>query len=320
MKVYFWGSRGSLPASVNAEMVERKLFEAVSASRTQPLESDEAVREFIRKKIPFSVRGSYGGNTSCVEIKGADDYVLCDAGTGLRDFGNYYMKAAAKKEDSSKVFHILISHPHWDHIQGFPFFVPAYVPGHHVRIYGCHDDLEDAFIKQQSPPFFPVPLQAMQADISFHSLKPGITYDIAGMKVLTIEQNHPGRSYGYRFSYGGKVIVYSTDAEHAEDSLEEQSRFVDFSRGADVLIFDAQYNFLETIDMKENWGHSSNIKAVEMAVDAGVKKLCLFHSEHSCNDENLDRFLNDTRDYLAIHADSSPLQIFLAYDGLELDA
>lgn len=320
MNILIWGARGSLPASVNAEMVERKVMEAVKSSRIEVPVSDEALMDFIRKELPFAMRGSYGGNTSCMEIKGARDYILCDAGTGLRDFGNCYMKSAAQNENGSKVFHILISHPHWDHIQGFPFFVPAYLPGNQVRIYGCHDDLEKAFILQQSAPFFPVSLHDMRADISFHRLKPGLSYDIAGIDVTAIEQNHPGRSYGYRFSHGGRVIVYSTDAEHKEDDPEEQRCFVDFSRGADILIFDAQYNFLDTIDMKENWGHSSNIKAVEIAVDAGVKKLCLFHSEHTWDDETLDRFLSDTRNYLSLHAASSPLRIFLAYDGMQMEA
>ncbi len=320
MHVYFWGTRGSLPASITTETIETKIFKAIQMSRSYMLDTDEAINNFIRTELPFAVRTSYGGNTSCVEIRGQEEYVLCDAGTGLRDFGNDYMKTKMTgRENLSNVFHLFISHLHWDHIQGFPFFVPAFVPGHHVHIYGYHADLEKTFIHQQNAPSFPVPLSAMKADISFHVMEPGVDYEIAGMNVTGIKQNHPGDSYGYCFTKSGKKIVYSTDAEHKEDAEDDDYEFIKFFVNADLLIFDAQYRLLDAVDTKENWGHSSNLVGVELAVRAGVKRLCLFHSEHTYNDESLDRFLNDTRKYLKILDKSSPLEIHLAYDGMEMD-
>ena len=320
MRVYFWGTRGSLPASITSGAIEAKIVKAIRASRARALETDEAVEAFVHNELPFPVRASYGGNTSCVELGGADEYVLCDAGTGLRDFAFAYMKAkAGGQQNLPKVFHLLMSHPHWDHLQGFPFFTPAYLPGHRIHIYGGHADLESIFVRQQSEPCFPVPLAAMRADIRFHTLETGSEYDIAGMKVTCIRQNHPGDSYGYRFQKDGRIVVYSTDSEHKAGGREEHDRFLAFFSNADLLIFDAQYSFLDAVDTKENWGHSSNLLGVEMAVAAGVGRLCLFHNEHTFDDDALDRFLEDTRAYLKILDGSSRLKIDLAYDGLDIE-
>ncbi|MBN1662767.1 MAG: MBL fold metallo-hydrolase [Deltaproteobacteria bacterium] len=320
MQVRFWGSRGSLPASITNKMIEAKILKAVQASRSFELETDEAIKTFIQNELPFAVRGGYGGNTSCVELSNAGGYILCDAGTGLRDFGNQYMKAKiAGQSKMSNIFHLFISHLHWDHIQGFPFFTPAFITGNQVHIYGLHADMEKAFINQQNAPSFPVPLQAMGADISFHVLDPGSSYHVAGMNVTGMKQNHPGDSYGYCFQQDGKKVVYSTDSEHKENAWDDHYEFIEFFKNADLLIFDAQYSFLDAVDTKENWGHSSNLLAVELAVRAGVQRLCLFHHEHTFDDEALDQVLSDTCKYHKLHDSSCPLSIYLAYDGLKID-
>lgn len=317
MQIHFWGTRGSLPAPATAEGIESKIFRAIRASQDRRLETDEAIQTFIRRELPFCVRESYGGNTSCVQILNEGEYVLCDAGTGLRDFGNAYMKALTSgKENLPKIFHIFMSHLHWDHIQGFPFFTPAYLPGNQVHIYGYHQDIRESFENQQKEPFFPVPLSAMQADISFHFLEEAKSYDIAGFQVTATKQRHPGDSYGYSFIKDGKKVVYSTDSEHQDDAKDEQYRFIDFFRNADLLIFDAQYNFLESVDAKANWGHSSNLLGVELGLRAGVRRLCLFHHEHTFDDETLDQFLSDTYAYQTILDKTSSMEISLSYDGL----
>ena len=317
MYAEFWGTRGSLPASMTARQVREKVFRAIRASRSHQIATDEAIGAFIERDLPFAVRGSYGSNTPCVEIGGQEEFVLCDAGTGLRDFGNAFLRSG--KGSSPAVFHLFLSHFHWDHIQGFPFFMPAYRPGNRIHIYGCHADIEAAFVNQQAALSFPVPFHALEAAISFHILEPARTYEIAGLSVRAIRQNHPGASYGYSFGQGGQKIVYSTDIEHGPDAQEEGHPIIDFFRGAELLIFDAQYSLAEVVGSKEAWGHSSNLVAVELAVSAGVKRLCLFHSEPTWDDEALDRFLAESREYLRIQAPSSPLLIDLAYDGLRIE-
>ncbi|MFA6034557.1 MAG: MBL fold metallo-hydrolase, partial [Myxococcota bacterium] len=279
------------------------------------LETEADIGRFIDSQLPFDVRGSFGGNTSCVEIIGADEHVICDAGTGLRDLGQSIVSSGS----TCGVFNIFISHPHWDHIQGFPFFMPAFAAGHRINIYGCHENLKGIFEMQQSGPMFPVPLAAMKAKISFIRLEPGRVYDLAGMTVKAARQNHPGDSYGYRFDFLGKRVVYSTDAEHFGDALEEGYYFNDFSKGADLLVYDAQYSLADAIVYKEHWGHSSNVVGVEQAVKAGVKRLCMYHGEHTRGDAEIEKMLQDTREYLKTFAPDSPLEIVQAYDGLMVE-
>lgn len=316
MKVYFWGSRGSLSVSLTANQVRSKIATAIRTIFHYKLHEDDDIEKFIDEKLPFAVRGSYGGNTSCVEIRGGEEFILCDAGTGLRDFGNNIL---ASGKGANKIYHIFLSHTHWDHIQGFPFFAPAYIPGNLINIYSFHSDFEHILRAQQQSTTFPVPLDCMQADKRFIHLEPDREYNIAGFIVSGIKQQHPGDSYGWCFKKEGKKIVYATDSEHQEDVWGDEKKVLNFFRHADLLIFDAQYSFLDSAHIKENWGHSSNILGVELAVAAGVSQLCLFHNEPLCDDEKLDKFLQNTRDYLAIYSESSHLKIDLAFDGLELD-
>ncbi len=314
MQVYFWGTRGSLPTSITYDTVADKIKKAITKSLGCDLGSEHKINAFI-DELPFSIRGCYGGNTSCVEIRGPDEFVICDAGSGIRNFGNHVLQL----NNPSKIFHIFISHLHWDHIHGFPFFVPAYIPGNRVNIYGFHPDLEYVFIKQQESPGFPVPFESMQADISFQVLDLSKDYEIAGLNVKGIQQNHPGDSFGYCFSKDGKKLVYSTDSEHKSEVYKDDYHFIDFFKDADILIYDAQYKLGETLSTKENWGHSNNLVGVELADRAGVKKVCFFHNEPAADDETLDKFLHDTRRYLTMSNKNSSMEIYVAHDGLILD-
>jgi len=320
MKIRFWGTRGSLPGSITEKTIKEKIDNALKKSLQYKLKDDSDIENFINEKLTFSERGTFGNNTSCVEIKDRDinskepkEYIICDAGSGLRDFGNSVLKSG-----KSGIFHIFITHLHWDHIQGFPFFIPAFIPGNTINIYGCHQDMEQAFIFQQSNRHFPFPLKEMKGNINFKILNPENEYNIAGFQIKIIKQNHPGVSYGYSFERDGKKVVYSTDAEHDKNAESNNYPFLDFFRNADLLIFDAQYILVHNMDLKKDWGHSSNIIGVELAVKAGVKKLCLFHNEHAYHDEILEQLLKDTRRYLKIRDASSSLKIELAYDGLEI--
>ena len=320
MKVVFWGTRGSLPCPLTAPDVTDKLARVLETAVEQGLNQKEGIRAFL-DSLPFALRGAYGGNTSCVQITDSQDFILCDAGSGLRDFGNAHVNAGGLK--SPACFHIFISHLHWDHLQGFPFFVPAYVPGNQVKIYGCHQELAQAFTTQMDYPSFPLPLGELGADISFEVLSPGREYEIAGFKVKAAPQNHPGKSYGYSFAKGGKKVVYSTDSEHNAETEGEAGFFQEFFAKAELLIFDAQYVFRDAVDAKLNWGHSSNIVGVELAAGAQVKHLCLFHHEPTYDDQMLDDLLQNTINYAAVHRKMSgnpyPLEVSMSYDRLEVE-
>jgi len=314
MQVRFWGTRGSLSASLQTEDIRKKIKAALMIAAQERFGPGSDTNAFIDNELPFWISGTYGTNTSCVEIRDGSDFILCDAGSGLRDFGNHLIRNPG--ENPPKDFHILISHLHWDHIQGFPFFIPSYSTGNRITFYGCHEDMKDAFSIQQSAPFFPVDFNDLGADTRFVKLIPGKIYEISGFRVTAKEQSHPGKSYAYRIERDGKTVVYSTDSEHKSETDEDSARVVEFFRDADLLIFDAQYSLADACTVKEDWGHSNNVIGMEFAQRAGVEHLCLYHNEPSSSDEDLDRFLEDTKKLAFLLDEGTPPRVSIAWDGM----
>lgn len=316
MQIKFWGVRGSAAPSNNAAKIRSKVVRAIQAALDAGLQDTDAVDAFV-DNLPFPIRGGYGSNTPCLEVMlEGDTFLLLDAGLGLRDFGvNHF---ATRSGAAGSIFHILMSHLHWDHIQGMPFFPPLYLPGNRINVYGCHDGLEEAFVQQQEPPFFPVPLFETGAVFQAHKLEPQTQYTIAGHQITAIRQHHPGVSYTYKIQKNGKTLIYATDCEHHLTPAGHDRTFVDFIRGADLVVLDAQYDFATSQTLKKDWGHSSNVVAVEMAKEGGVKQLCLFHHEPAEDDDALELFFQQTVRYSSLHKPELPLEVFMAYDGLEV--
>jgi phosphoribosyl 1,2-cyclic phosphodiesterase len=225
-----------------------------------------------------------GGNTSCVEVRAGKSLLVFDGGTGLRMLGK---KLVAEMPLTA---HIFFSHVHWDHIQGFPFFDPAFVKGNTIHLYGGNNvsrTLEETLAGQMDHPSFPVHLTDMGAKMTFNDLKEGqelaIDDGMGGVvKVRTARGNHPNGVWIYRVEHDGKAIVYATDTEHYK---EVDQNLVDLARGVDVLIYDSQYTPEEYAGTtgsggpKVGWGHSTFDEAVKLAVTAGAKKLLLFHHD-----------------------------------------
>lgn len=314
-KVRFWGTRGSLPVALTASGVRGKLHGVLRAAGGRIFATDAEVERFL-DGLPFPIAGTYGGHTSCVEIEtGASDYLVCDMGSGLRPLG----QAAMARRAANQTFHIFQSHLHWDHIMGLPFFVPAFISGNRVVIYGGHAELESALRRQQEKPSFPVDFSIFGAKMEFVHLEPGQVYDVAGVRVSTLLQRHAGDSYGYRFESQGKVVVYSTDSEHPLTESRHLERFVSFFRDADLVIFDAMYSLADAVTVKADWGHSSNVVGVELCQRANARHLCLFHHEPVFEDAAIEAVLDETRRLEEITRGASRLQISAAYDGLEIE-
>ena len=218
-----------------------------------------------------------GGNTSCVEIVAGSERIILDAGTGLRRLGDELLRQGAHKAT------LLLSHFHWDHIQGLPFFAPAYLPATELHIVSGSDGrhtLREKLCRQMTEPHFPVQLDDLSATLSMREVKPGQTFAIGDARVTVARLNHPGGVYAYRVEHEGSVVVFATDTEHYAclDPVLHK-----LAKGADVLIYDAQYTPEEYAGSagrsKVGWGHSTFVAGAELATAADVGKLVLFHHD-----------------------------------------
>ena len=250
----------------------------------------------VRGSIPCpgSETVRYGGNTSCVEMQVGRERLIFDGGTGLRILGKSLMTESPVKA------HLFFTHSHWDHIQGFPFFTPAFIRGNTFNIYAVPSP-NGATIKQRLHdqmlhPNFPVPLQIMRADLEFYNLEMGETLHYGDVSVETRPLNHPGEAVGYRVNWQGLSAAYITDTEHFPDRLDDNVLALAWQ--ADVMIIDATYTDEEYNDPKYSkvgWGHSTWQQAVKIARAAQVKQLVLFHHNPAHNDDFLDRIGEEAR-------------------------
>jgi phosphoribosyl 1,2-cyclic phosphodiesterase len=245
---------------------------------------------------PGTANDRYGGNTSCVTLRlGMDEYIVFDAGTGIREFGNYLIRLGLPTR-----LHLLITHAHWDHIQGLPFFRPAYLKQNSMAIYGPNQSdagFEQVIADQMRTTYFPVPLSAMQAHLHFKPLQEG-RYDIAGHPVKTMRLNHPGITIGYRLGIRGKSLVYLCDNEITDDNPAYLEMLREFLHQAEVVVADAQYTPAD-FPNKLGWGHSKYTDVVDLALRAGVRHLMLTHHDPDRNDASLDAIVEDSRRRIA---------------------
>jgi phosphoribosyl 1,2-cyclic phosphodiesterase len=292
--------------------------DALLAAKGRSFSDAEDARRFVDEEMSFAAGASYGGATSCVELDAStDSYFICDMGSGLRSFGLDSMRR--NSGGHGRVYNVFLSHLHWDHIMGFPFFVPAFDPDSIIRIHAAHADAEEALRRQQEEISFPVPFDWLRARIEFVQLRPGEPYEVDGVRVETTLQKHSHSSYGYRFTNrDGRTMIYSTDSEHKAADMDDEAVFIDFFREADLVVCDTMYSLAESVSMKEDWGHSSNIVAVDLCHEARAKCLALFHHEPAYSDEDIQRMHEETIRYEELTREGAALDVICAYDGLEV--
>ena len=320
MQVRFWGTRGSLPVSPKAATVRDKVVGALLAANGRTFADEAAARTFAETELDFAAAHTYGGATSCVEVDvGEGAFIICDMGSGLREFGLDALRRCAQ-EGHPREWHFFLSHLHWDHIMGFPFFVPAFVPNSKIVIHAGHVDAEEALRRQQEEISFPVPFDYLRGDIEFRTLEPGRDYQIGAITVSLIEQHHSHSSYGFRFTdAAGRVAIYSTDSEHKIDRMEGEADVVAFFASADLVVCDTMYSLADSVSMKEDWGHSSNIVAVDLCHEARARRLALFHHEPTYADADIARMHRETIRYEELTRGDAALEVLCAYDGLVVD-
>jgi phosphoribosyl 1,2-cyclic phosphodiesterase len=236
----------------------------------------------------------YGGNTPCLEIATPDgSRFILDCGTGLRTLGKSWAGNGPVEA------HIFVTHYHWDHIQGIPFFAPLYSAHNKFHFYGFRsefigqDSLKRAFEAQMAHPYFPVDLSAMSAARDFREVAGGDTLTLGDTRVITCWLNHPQGCLGFRFETPAGTIVYTTDNEPGRPEFDRSLR--EFAAGADILINDAQFTPEQLAGNRKGWGHSSWLEGVRLAEAAGARHLVLFHHDPDSSDKVVDGILRDAR-------------------------
>ncbi len=309
MKVRFWGVRGSLPKPLTSEQVRAKIAAVLQIARPEDLFSQES-RERLIGRLPDSLFGTVGGNTTCVEFRtSTDDVILFDAGSGIQQFGS----SLREEREKGRVFHIFFTHFHWDHLQGLPFFPKLYDPEATIHFYSTKPGLRRIIEGQMTDPYFPIRLDAASAKLFFHQLdsKP---VGIGNAMVSWRKMHHPGESVSYRVEEQGKVAIFATDTELSELDFKKDKANCDYFESADVIILDSQYTLGEAIE-KYNWGHSSYSLAVDFASAWKIRRLVLFHHEPEYDDRKLYS-MRQSADWYRSHLANKNVDIDLATENL----
>ena len=225
----------------------------------------------------------YGGNTSCIQVWAADQTIVLDAGTGIRPLGQALLDRGIREST------LLLTHTHWDHINGFPFFAPAFRKENRLVVRAGHlsgaPSLREVFDQQMTPPMFPVPLKSMRAALSFEEFRAGDAFSLgAHVQVRTVPLRHPDGATGYRIECGGKALCYVTDTEHVPGVPDKQ--ILELIQGADLLIYDSTYAD-EDFQQYIGWGHSTWQEGVRLCEAAGVRSLAIFHHEPGREDDHM---------------------------------
>ncbi len=280
-----------------------------------------------RGSIPTPGPGTarYGGNTSCVTVEaphgGDERLVILDAGTGIRPLG----RELAERQNGALVADLLLTHTHWDHIQGLPFFAPFFGSGNTIRIWGPKQgevELRTILRQQMHPVVFPVPIDQVAAELQVDHVEPG-AFEIDGFTVAAFRLRHPGTTLAYRLTPrdGGASVAYVPDNELGTGGVYDvapswRSDFLRFLSDVDVLIHDAMYTPGE-LERHRGWGHSSYADAVTLARDAGIRRLVLFHHRPEHDDAAMDLLVRDARAACAGDA-TERLEVLAASEGMTL--
>jgi len=277
----------------------------------------------VRGSTPTVDRATwrYGGNTPCLELVAPDgSQFILDCGTGLRMLGNRWAQAYGGQ---SLEAHIFVTHYHWDHIQGIPFFAPLYAPQNRFHFYSFRskflgpDSLKQVFETQMAHPYFPVDLSAMSAAREFSEVSGGDRLEINGTRITACWLNHPQGCLGFRFETSAGTVVYATDNEPGVPKLDWSLR--ELAEGADIFINDAQYTPEQLATTRKGWGHSSWLEGVKVAQEAGAGNLVLFHHDPDSNDKTVDGILRDARQkFESVWAASEGMVMTLGEERIEV--
>lgn len=292
MRLKIWGSRGSIPSPLTPSELDQKIEQNLRQFCASPYYANKDAAGFMSKdrlaKMP-----SFGGNTTCVELK-AEKSLIIDGGSGLRLLGNHLMAGDCGKGKGE--VHIYMTHFHWDHLMGIPFFVPIFIPGNQIHFYSVDPNLEEAIKLIFTKPYFPVPFAALGAKIHFHQIPAREKTQIQGFDVVPYKLDHPDTCWGARISHGGKAYAHVVDNEGKRVSRDDLGEDLPLYQNIDLMYFDAQYGFDDLLK-RIDWGHSSAFIGMDIAFREKIKKVIFTHHDPMASDESLRQMISIDEEY-----------------------
>jgi phosphoribosyl 1,2-cyclic phosphodiesterase len=311
MNIHFWGVRGSIPTPTPPSRIKSKISAIIEQITPEDVASAESRERFLAGLPPW-LFGTVGGNSPCVSVNfdDGDECIIFDCGSGIREMGT----AQATEKRKFNKFHIFFSHFHWDHIQGLPFFGPAYNPSNSIDFYSPMHSLQDILGGQMVHPYFPVQMNAMGANKTFHFMEKDVY--VSGHSISFKKMNHPGDSFAYCVKENGKRFIYATDTELTSGDFIKNDENTAFFQNADMIVIDCQYTLGEAID-KYNWGHSAFSLAVDFVANWSIKHMVMFHHDPTYDDNKLYGILQSARWYLE-RMNIKGIELTLAFEGLEI--
>lgn len=316
MDIKFYGTRGSIASPLKNAEYKNKILSILENYKKSTVTD---LREFW-KILPDSLKFLTGGDTTCVSITSATgNRYMIDCGTGARALGDELMKEEFGK--GKGVIQLFLTHTHWDHIQGIPFFKPLYIPGNEIIFHSPYPDMEERLGLQQQPQYFPVTFSAFGSTKVFYQLKKDDTVEFSdGVSVTNHPLKHPGGSTVYKFKEKGKIFIFATDVEFTGGDMEYAKSLIDFFGNADVLVIDSQYTLDESF-AKFDWGHTSYTMAVNCAHLWKVKNLFLTHHEPAYEDHKISEILNEAKEHyqnIIQNGEQGNMNIHIAREGLHI--
>ncbi|MCL2834780.1 MAG: MBL fold metallo-hydrolase [Treponema sp.] len=315
MLIRFWGVRGSIPAPQLPSQIKSKISAVLERLTPDDLASEKTREKFLAELPPW-LFGTAGGNTTCVSVTAdndPDNIIIFDCGSGIRELG---MALQGNKTIPTK-FHIFFSHFHWDHMQGLPFFNPAYNPSNILHFYSPVTGLQQILNGQMTPPYFPVHMESMGAKKIIHNLaETAGNLQFGKIGLSWKKMNHPGDSYSYRMDDGSHKFIFATDTELSASDFVRSDENISYYQDADLLVIDSQYTLGEAIE-KYNWGHSAFSMTVDFAANWGIKHLVLFHHDPTYDDRKLYNILQSAGWYME-RMNIKGIKLSLATEGLEI--
>lgn len=315
MEVKLWGVRGSLPRPTHPQDAEKLALKLLVDFSRQNL----SAADYLAQQRPEAI-GGFGGHTSCVEVRHRHTSLIVDAGSGLKDLGLSLLAGPAGQGQAE--LHILMTHFHWDHLLGLPFFVPMFIAGNHIHFYAVQPDLEKAVRLMFTKPYFPVDFKDLSAKVSFHKLIPRQMIRLGGIEVTPYQLDHPDPCWGYSFVAEGRKLAYCVDTEGRRTTAEELGADLPLYQKAHLMIYDAQYTLTEAVE-KVNWGHAVASFGLDIALREHIDRILFVHHDPYASTEQILAAEEQTHKYhqlkikeaLAHHTQPHSVQWEFAREG-----